>query len=179
MKTCILSSVTFFRKSCRLWDNVEKYCEAREAAGNITHALCMLGTQGCTRERTRQNAHALTEICNTTFAQQRWFREGSSVLRYTYIPCLVLHVFMSYVLQPSEGHTVYHILTFCQSHISVSVDCLLHTCAYKLGCRILENISVIVSPMQMGWACGTYRRQKRCIPTFCGTYWGKEPIWKN
>jgi len=26
INTHILFSVTFFRKSCRLWDNVEKYC---------------------------------------------------------------------------------------------------------------------------------------------------------
>jgi len=25
-KTHILCSVTYFRKSCRVWDNVEKYC---------------------------------------------------------------------------------------------------------------------------------------------------------
>ena len=30
IKTHILCSVTFFRKSCRLWDNVEKYSGARE-----------------------------------------------------------------------------------------------------------------------------------------------------
>jgi len=28
MKTHILCSVTVFRKSCLLWDNVEKYCRA-------------------------------------------------------------------------------------------------------------------------------------------------------
>jgi len=28
IKTHVLSLVTFFRKSCRLWDNVEKYCRA-------------------------------------------------------------------------------------------------------------------------------------------------------
>jgi hypothetical protein len=37
-KTNILFSVTFFRKSCRLWDTVEKYGGTREA----TDALCML-----------------------------------------------------------------------------------------------------------------------------------------
>jgi hypothetical protein len=31
MKTQILCSITFFRKSCRLWDNVEKYGTARQA----------------------------------------------------------------------------------------------------------------------------------------------------
>jgi hypothetical protein len=36
-KIHILYSVTLFPKSCRLWDNVEKYGGAREAAGNMAH----------------------------------------------------------------------------------------------------------------------------------------------
>ena len=47
MKTRILYSVTFSRKSCRLRNNVEKYGRARQVTdGNIprntVHALCML-----------------------------------------------------------------------------------------------------------------------------------------
>jgi len=35
----------FFRKSCRLWDNVEKYCTAGQGTyDNMVHAHCMLGT---------------------------------------------------------------------------------------------------------------------------------------
>jgi len=37
----------FFRKSCRLWDNVEKSCRSDEATDdneNMAHALFMLGT---------------------------------------------------------------------------------------------------------------------------------------
>jgi hypothetical protein len=34
IKTHILCSVTFFRKSCRLWDNVEKHGRARQAIDN-------------------------------------------------------------------------------------------------------------------------------------------------
>jgi hypothetical protein len=39
-KTCILCSVTFFfRKSCHLWDNVEKYCRVGQATDdNMVHA---------------------------------------------------------------------------------------------------------------------------------------------
>jgi len=45
IKTHILCSVTSFRKSCRLWDNVEKYCRAGQAADdNMAHAHCMLDT---------------------------------------------------------------------------------------------------------------------------------------
>ena len=43
IKTHILCSVTFFRKSCRLWDNVEKYCTAGQATDdNMAHARYML-----------------------------------------------------------------------------------------------------------------------------------------
>jgi hypothetical protein len=41
VKTHILWSVPIFRKSCRLWDNVEKYGGASEVADYIM-ALCML-----------------------------------------------------------------------------------------------------------------------------------------
>jgi len=35
----------FFRKSCRLWDNVQKYCRAGQAADdNTAHAHCTLDT---------------------------------------------------------------------------------------------------------------------------------------
>jgi hypothetical protein len=47
IKTRILCSVSIFRKSCRLWDNVEKYCIAGEATDeSMAHAQCMLDTQG-------------------------------------------------------------------------------------------------------------------------------------
>jgi len=43
VKTHISSSETVFRKSCRLWDNVEKYCRAGQATDdNMAHAHCML-----------------------------------------------------------------------------------------------------------------------------------------
>ena len=42
IKTHILCSINLFRKSCRLWDNVEKYCRAGQATcGNMTHAHYM------------------------------------------------------------------------------------------------------------------------------------------
>jgi len=46
IKTHITHSVTSFsRKSYRLWDNVEKYCRARQATDdNMAHAHCMLHT---------------------------------------------------------------------------------------------------------------------------------------
>jgi hypothetical protein len=40
--------------------------------------------------RTRKHAHADQCIILIAFLQQQWFRERASVLRYTYIACLVV-----------------------------------------------------------------------------------------
>ena len=42
IKIHIFCSVPFLRKSCRLWDNVEKYGGAREAADGNMAARCVL-----------------------------------------------------------------------------------------------------------------------------------------
>jgi len=45
IKTHILYSGTFFRKWCRLWDKVEKYCRAGQITDdNIAHVHWMLDT---------------------------------------------------------------------------------------------------------------------------------------
>jgi len=47
IKTHFLFSHIFFRKSCRWWDNVEKYCRGGHATDdNMAHAHCMLDTWG-------------------------------------------------------------------------------------------------------------------------------------
>jgi hypothetical protein len=45
IKTRTLYSVAFFRKSFRLWDNVEQHCRAGQATdNNMTQEQCMLYT---------------------------------------------------------------------------------------------------------------------------------------
>jgi hypothetical protein len=45
IKTHFVFSKFFFRKSCRLWDNVEKYCRAGQATDDsMEHAHCVLDT---------------------------------------------------------------------------------------------------------------------------------------
>jgi hypothetical protein len=65
MKTHILFSITFFfRKSCSLWANVEKYGGARghKWRHSMTQTQCMLDKQSYTRVRecTRLRAQATT-----------------------------------------------------------------------------------------------------------------------
>ena len=62
----------FFRNSCRLWGNVEKYCRAGQATNdNMAHAHCILDTKGY--------RHTL-RICNF-FPLQQWLHERASTLR--------------------------------------------------------------------------------------------------
>jgi len=45
IKTHFMFNNFFFRKSCRLWSNVENYCGAGQVTdGNMEHAHCMLNT---------------------------------------------------------------------------------------------------------------------------------------
>ena len=51
---CTVRTSIFFLKSCRLWDNVDKFCRAGQATDNNTaHAHCMLDNYGCRHTHTQ------------------------------------------------------------------------------------------------------------------------------
>ena len=58
VKTHILCAITFLRKSCHVWDNVEKCVRAGHATDDSIIRLCMLHNYGC--------RHTL-RMCNTCF----------------------------------------------------------------------------------------------------------------
>jgi len=70
----------FFRKSCHLWDNVEKCCRAGQVTDdNITrcvHIACWLP------KATNTHSEYVTLFA---FPLQQWLYERSSMLRYTCI----------------------------------------------------------------------------------------------
>jgi len=75
-------SVTFFRKSCPLWDNVEKYGRARQTTNNnikrCINLTCWVNNATDTHSE---------YVIHTAFARQQWVREHSSMLRL-YVRCL-------------------------------------------------------------------------------------------
>ena len=80
IKIHILCSKTFFRKSCRLLYNVEKYCRAGQVTGNnIAHAHCVL-------ELTPSQ-----HVIFIAFPLQQWLHEHASMLRHTYGASVVLY----------------------------------------------------------------------------------------
>jgi hypothetical protein len=74
----------FFRKSFRLWDNVEEYCIARQATDdNIIRRMrfaCWI------TKATDTHWGCVTLIA---FPRQQWSLKSASVLRYTYFACFV------------------------------------------------------------------------------------------
>jgi len=76
IKTHVLFSGTSFRKLCRLLDNVEKYCRAGLATNDsMAYAHCMLDRSGY--------------VVLIAFPLQQRLHERTSVLRYTYMACLI------------------------------------------------------------------------------------------
>ena len=82
IKICILYSVTFFRKSYSVWYNVENVVERGRPQLTVgpTRILCWI-----TKAR---NIHS-GDVILIAFPQQQWLHERASMLRYTYIACLV------------------------------------------------------------------------------------------
>jgi hypothetical protein len=106
IKTHFMFNNFLFRKSCRLWENVEKYGTARQATDdNIIRRMrfaCWI------TKATDTHSEYATLIY---FPRQQWLRERASMLSHTHIPSLValfLHVLLPpfYVQTRSVGHPV-------------------------------------------------------------------------
>ena len=84
IKTQFYIQYFFFRKSCRLWDNVEKYGRGRQPTDDsVTRHMriaCWL------TKATDTHSECVILIA---FPWQQWSRERDSMLQYTYIACLV------------------------------------------------------------------------------------------
>jgi hypothetical protein len=105
IKTHIWCSITFlfFRKSCRLWDIVEKYCTAGQSTDdNMTDAHWMLDKLGYNQT---------IRICNNyCFSTATSVVQTSQELCYTFIDCLVNYYkvqLTSYYTYVSNFHSLH------------------------------------------------------------------------
>jgi hypothetical protein len=80
-KMITFNNFFFFRKSCRLWNNVGKYCRVRQATDdNVAHAHWM-------RILKTTNTHSKFIIFNA-FWRQQLLHERATMLRCTHTVCL-------------------------------------------------------------------------------------------
>jgi hypothetical protein len=97
VKTHILCSVTSFRKSYRLWDNVENPCKSAQATDvNRTRRMriaCWIPKAAYTHSQ---------YVVLIAFPLQQWLHGHASMLRYRCIDCLLQ--FSCCVTPLSQGH---------------------------------------------------------------------------
>jgi hypothetical protein len=95
----------------RMWKNM---VEPDSPHDNMPHALCMVDNWGCTHTHTHTLSLSLSlsppppislseYVTLFAFPQQQWFRECASVLRYTYLTCLVPIATYVLISAPTEG----------------------------------------------------------------------------
>jgi len=86
--THFVFSYFFFRNTCRLWENVEKYFRAGHATDdNMAHSIASW-------MRKAINTHTACVIL-VAFLQWQWLNKRARMLRYKYIVCLVCFLFCS------------------------------------------------------------------------------------
>jgi hypothetical protein len=99
LKTHILCPITFFlRKSCIVWDNVEKYRTARQAIMTIWRMRSACWTPKATNTQSEY-------VILIDFPLQQWLHECASLLGYTYIASLVLRNYGLLFKTHSTAHT--------------------------------------------------------------------------
>jgi hypothetical protein len=76
----------FFRKSCRLWDNVEKYGKTGHVSDDSIIWRILFA---CRMTKARTQKHIQNILIIITCPQQAWLWERALVLRSTYIVCFV------------------------------------------------------------------------------------------
>ena len=80
---CMVNFLYFFRKSCRLWLNVEKYCTVRQATDDNTIGRMSFACW-ITKATDSHSEYAII----IALPLQQWLHERTSTSRYTHIACV-------------------------------------------------------------------------------------------
>jgi len=125
IKTHILCSVTVFLKSCRLWDNVRKsIVEPGRPQMTIWRMLIACWISKAT------NTHSEYVIL-IAFPLRYWLHERASMLRYTYIVCLILKSRRSRLLRYRlTGGSKITLASHHKLQVLISIRDFMLTCRY-------------------------------------------------
>jgi hypothetical protein len=116
IKTQILCAIFFF-KSCRLWDNVEKYCKAGQARDD--NVACW---------KTKATNTRTQYITLIAFPLEHWLHERAWILRCTYVGCLVKYALAKSIQITIFWRLVSHVFDRQTRVISSAVFFDRHTC---------------------------------------------------
>jgi hypothetical protein len=80
----ILCAITYFRKCCRIWGNVEKYGGTKQITDDNMIRRMLFACWIIKAADTH-----LAYVMHIDFPRQQWLRECTSMLRYTNIACVI------------------------------------------------------------------------------------------
>jgi hypothetical protein len=72
-----------------------------------THTNTHTSTHATTYERAQTHTHTQKYVVLVAFLRQQWFRECTSILRYTYIACLVILRFRNNTIGKNVANALY------------------------------------------------------------------------
>jgi hypothetical protein len=135
IKTRILWSTTFFRKSCLLWDNVEKYGRVRGATNDVTiwliRVACWISKATCTHAQ----AHAYEPTHTHAWAHAHT-RVSARTHKHTHI-YVILIAFQQERFTNVPEHDVIRTLS-----VLLYVHCL--SCYTYIVCLVIRTLSVLL-----------------------------------
>jgi len=112
----ILCSIPFSLKSCRFYDNVEKYGTARQATDNNIKRpmrfICWIN-----KTTNTQSEHVIL----ITFPRQLLLRQRVSVLGYSYVVCLVKILPMLFLYSIGVAQRFFAPISLCHSDHTVLI----------------------------------------------------------
>jgi len=83
-KTHLLCSVTFFQKSCHLWENVDTYCRARQVTDDNIHVIWRRHFACWISKGAGKHSEYVILIA---LPCRQWFQKHTSML-HSYVHCL-------------------------------------------------------------------------------------------
>jgi hypothetical protein len=152
IKTHTVRSVTIFRKSCRLWQNVKKRGWATGVTNDVTiwriRVACLISKATCAHPHVHANAPgqartgAHTQIRNVyCFSTVTMVRECASILRYTYIVLFLFIVIMMTIMINAQLLPL--LPQFYSQFLSIPVT-LLSLCSIKVAHMFhLRDVSLL------------------------------------
>jgi hypothetical protein len=140
IKTHILCSITFFRKSCRLWDNVEKYGRCRQATdGNIIRRM-----RFACRIIRATDTHSKYVILTALHGKRAWMLRLYAHRLSSFVKCA--HFFSPDSNIPSMFRT--HLFIYHRSCLTLAVDVYTHTHTHTQHSRRLITVKSLEPPRQ-------------------------------
>jgi hypothetical protein len=147
VKTHILCLITFFQKSCRLWDNMYKCGTARQVAGNnikkITRAHCMLDSKDYKHTLRVCNTHCISTVTLVT-------RTCFNCTLYVHcLPCYFSKRLTSFTFFWGLFYIFLCCSMYCLFCVVLCIVCFVSSCVFLVCICVLYDCHLVATQLQL------------------------------